>query len=89
MDEVTVTQLCPWYLQQQLARFTSQQPAYVTPAVLDAAYQISISPPANPSRPCADIECFAFLDQVILHEVCIAGYILHQPKQIMILRLMY
>jgi hypothetical protein len=89
MDEVTVIQLCPWYLQERLAGFTTQQPAYVTPAVLDAAYQISTSPPANPPSPCTDIECFALLDQLILHEVCITGYILHQPKQIMILRLMY
>jgi hypothetical protein len=33
MDEVTVIQLCPWYLNQQLARFTTQQPAYITPGI--------------------------------------------------------
>ena len=94
---ITVMQLCPWYLQQQFRKFISQQPAYVTPAVLHAAYQISISPsgqsgsPSEFGPPCADadIECFSFLDQLILHEVCITSYILHQPKQIMILRLMY
>ena len=78
MDEVTVIQLCPWYLNQQLARFTTQQPAYITPGISNAAYQMSISPSESEnSLPCADIECFALLDQLILHEVCTTGYILH------------
>jgi hypothetical protein len=85
---ITVMQLCPWYLQQQFRKFTSQQPAYVTPAVLHAAYQISNSPsgqsgsPSAYGPPCADadIECFAFLDQLILHEVCITSSCTNQSR---------
>jgi hypothetical protein len=79
MDQITAIQLCKWYLQQQLVRFQSRQPAYITPDVLNAAFQLSqptiITPPPA-TRPCTDIECFSFLDQLILHEVCITGYIL-------------
>jgi hypothetical protein len=82
MDAVTVIQLCPWYLQLQLAG-----PSYITDALLNAAYQLSITPPGSP-RPHPDIEGFSLLDQTILHEVCITGYILHR-RQIIILRLMY
>ncbi|KAN0087196.1 hypothetical protein V8E54_000884 [Elaphomyces granulatus] len=67
-NAVTVIQLCPWYLQQLWAGVLVQQPAYVTNAVVNAAYQLSISPPATPP-PHPDIEGFSLLDQLILHEL--------------------
>jgi hypothetical protein len=47
---------------------------------VNAAYQLSISPPATPP-PHPDIEGFSLLDQLILHEVCITGYIYLAPTK--------
>ena len=88
LEEVTVIKICPWYLAEELASFHTQSPVYITQDLVAAAYQLSINPPDHPpANP--DIEAFALVDQTILHEVRITGYILHQRRQIMILRLLY